>query len=55
LEQVKKFVIACNDLLSLEVGATRRTGSVDRASAEHSLRQICLEIQPNYLRSGAAL
>jgi radical SAM PhpK family P-methyltransferase len=55
LEQVKKFVIACNDLLSLEVGAPRRTGSIDRASAEHSLRQICREIQPNYLRSGAAL
>ena len=43
-EQIKGFVGACNDLLSMEIGVSRGKPVTDRAAAEGRLRQICAEI-----------
>lgn len=45
LEQIKQFVNACDDLLSMEVGIPRGTPVTDRAAAEKNLRQICAQIE----------
>jgi hypothetical protein len=45
LEDIKRFVNTCNDLLAEEIGVSRGGALVDRASAESELRQICNEIR----------
>lgn len=45
LEQIKAFVNACNDLLSMEIGVSRGTPVTDRGAAESKLRQICGDIR----------
>ncbi len=45
LDQIKKFVNACDDLLSMEIEVPRGEPVTDRIKAENNLRQICSEIQ----------
>ena len=45
LEQIKKFVNACGDLLSMEIGVSRGSAVTDRAVAEANLHQIAQEIK----------
>ncbi len=45
IEQIKKFVSACGDLLSMEIGVPRGEPITDRIAAENKLRQICSQIQ----------
>ena len=54
LDQIKTFVKACGDLLSMEIGVPRGTPVTDRAKAENSLRQICGEIQRGAFARAAA-
>jgi radical SAM PhpK family P-methyltransferase len=44
-EQIKTFVDACNDLLSMEIGVPRGTPVTDRAAAESKLRSVCADIR----------
>jgi radical SAM PhpK family P-methyltransferase len=44
-DQIKKFVNACDDLLSMEIQVPRGEPVTDRITAENNLRQICREIQ----------
>lgn len=53
IDQIKKFVGACDDLLSMEVGIPRGQPITDRAAAENNLRQICGEIQRTSFASAA--
>jgi radical SAM PhpK family P-methyltransferase len=45
LEDIKRYINACNDLLAEELGVPRGGALVDRASAESELRQTCNEIR----------
>ena len=45
LDQLQKFVNACDDLLSMEIQVPRGEPVTDRIKAENNLRQICREIQ----------
>lgn len=46
VDQIKNFVGACDDLLSMEIDLPRGGKIVtDRAQAENNLRQICADIQ----------
>jgi p-methyltransferase len=54
LDQIKTFVKACGDLLSMEIGVARGTPVTDRAKAENNLRQICGEIQHGAFARAAA-
>jgi p-methyltransferase len=45
LDQIKRFVGACDDLLSMEIGVPRGKPITDRDKAENNLRQICREIE----------
>ena len=46
IDQIKHFVGACDDLLSMEIDLPRGGKIVtDRAQAENNLRQICADIQ----------
>jgi hypothetical protein len=47
IDQIKKFVDACDDLLSLEINVPRGQPITDRVQAENKLRQICGEIGEN--------
>jgi p-methyltransferase len=53
IEQIRKFVEACDDLLSMEVGIPRGRPVTDRAAAENNLRQICGEIQSTSFAAAA--
>ena len=55
LDQIKRFVNACNDLLSMEIAVPRGTPVTDRAAAEEKLRQICGEIQRTSFATAAAV
>ena len=45
LEQIRKFVNACDDLLSMEIGVSRGSAVTDRAIAEANLHQITQEMK----------
>ncbi|HEX6718384.1 MAG TPA: radical SAM protein [Pyrinomonadaceae bacterium] len=54
LEQIRKFVNACDDLLSMEIGVSRGSTVTDRAIAEANLHQIAREIKhQNFARAAA--
>jgi p-methyltransferase len=46
LEQIRKFVNACGDLLSMEIGVSRGSAVTDRAVAEANLHQAAQEMYP---------
>lgn len=54
LDQVKRFVNTCDDLLSLEIGVARGTPVTDRAATEAKLREICAEIKSASFATAAA-
>lgn len=54
LDQVKRFVDACDDLLSMEIGVPRGQPVTDRALAEQNLRQIGAEIKGSSFAVAAA-
>ena len=54
LDQIKKFVNACGNLLSMEVGVSRGSAITDRATAEANLKQIAQEIKVQNLARAAA-
>jgi hypothetical protein len=54
IDQIKRFVNACDDLLSMEINVPRGKPITDRQSAENNLRQICNEIQSNSFAVAAA-
>jgi hypothetical protein len=54
LDQIKRFVNACGDLLSMEIDVPRGKPITDRALAENNLRQIAGEIQSNSFAVAAA-
>jgi p-methyltransferase len=54
LEQIKKFVDACGDLLSMEIGVSRGSAITDRSAAEANLYQIAQEIKLQNFASVAA-
>ena len=54
LDQIKRFVNACDDLLSMEIGVPRGKPITDRSQAETNLRQICGEIQRTSFAAAAA-
>jgi p-methyltransferase len=45
LDQIKRFVNSCDDLLSMEIQVSRGTPVTDRVAAENRLREICGEIE----------
>ncbi|MCA1575884.1 MAG: radical SAM protein [Acidobacteria bacterium] len=54
VDQIKNFVGACGDLLSMEIGLPRGGKIVtDRAQAENNLRQICADIQSSSFPAAA--
>lgn len=54
LDQIKRFVNACGNLLSMEVGVSRGSAITDRAMAEAKLKQIAQEIKvQNFARAAA--
>lgn len=54
LDQIKKFVSACGDLLSMEIGVSRGSAVSDRATAETNLHQIAQEIKLQNFATAAA-
>ena len=54
IEQIKQFVGACNELLSIEIGAPRRGGSEERSSVEAKLRRISDQIRIEQLNPQVA-
>jgi radical SAM PhpK family P-methyltransferase len=54
LEQIKKFVNACTDLLSLEVSVSRGSAVTERSVAEANLHQIAQEIKSKNCARAAA-
>lgn len=54
LEQIKKFVNAATDVLSLEIGVSRGSAVTERSVAEANLRQIAQEIKTNNFARAAA-
>lgn len=55
VDQIKKFVGACDDLLSMEIDVPRGGQRVtDRPLAENNLRQICEEIKRTSFAAAAA-
>jgi hypothetical protein len=55
LDQISRFVNACDDLLSLEIDIPRGGKPItDRALAETNLRQIGAEIQRTTFAAAAA-
>ncbi|HXQ35696.1 MAG TPA: radical SAM protein, partial [Anaerolineales bacterium] len=54
IEQIKEFVKACNDLLSIEIGVPRGSTSLERSSVEAKLRSICGEIRLEHFNSQGA-
>jgi radical SAM PhpK family P-methyltransferase len=55
LDQIKKFVNACDDLLSMEIDLPRGGRRItDRPLAENNLRQICGEIQRTSFAAAAS-
>jgi len=54
VDQIKNFVGACGDLLSMEIDLPRGGKIVtDRAQAENNLRQICADIQSSSFPAAA--
>lgn len=53
MDQIKEFVSACNELLSVELGISHRRTSIERSSAESKLREICGEIGDEHFKVGA--
>jgi radical SAM PhpK family P-methyltransferase len=54
LEQIKKFVNACGDLLSIEIGVSRGSAVTDPAVAEANLHRIAQEMKlKNFARAAA--
>ena len=53
VDQIKRFVNACGDLLSMEIGVPRGKPVTDRDLAENNLRQICAEIQGSSFAAAA--
>jgi hypothetical protein len=54
IDQIKRFVNAADDLLSMEIGVPRGKPITDRQLAENNLRQVCGEIQRNSFAAAAA-
>ena len=54
IDQIKKFVSSCDDLLSMEIDVPRGGKRLtDRAQAENNLRQICGEIESSSFATAA--
>jgi p-methyltransferase len=53
LDQIKRFVGACDDLLSMEIQVPRGEPITDRSGAENKLKQICQEIQTGSFAAAA--
>jgi radical SAM PhpK family P-methyltransferase len=54
LDQIKRFVSTCGDLLSMEINVPRGKPVTDRAATETRLREICGEIKRTTFATAAA-
>jgi hypothetical protein len=54
VDQIKRFVNTCDDLLSMEIGVPRGTPVTDRIATENKLREICGEIKRTSFANAAA-
>jgi len=53
VDQIKKFVGACDDLLSMEIDVPRGEPITDRVRAENHLKEVCREIQTGSFAAAA--
>lgn len=54
IEQIKKFVDACGNLLSMEIGVSRGSAITDRVAAEANLHEIAQQIKLQNFASAVA-
>jgi len=54
IEQIKKFVDACGNLLSMEIGVSRGSAITDRVTAEANLHEIAQQIKLQNFASAVA-